>query len=68
MSPFRTRTTSILHWQKERTALQGRQRGAGHVWLGKVKYQVRVVFRWFELEARLCPMGGEALAMQNLEL
>ena len=39
-----------------------------HLWLSRVKYRVRVVFRWFELEARLCPMGGEALAMRSLEL
>ena len=38
------------------------------VWLSRVKYRVQVVFRWFELEARLCPMGDEALAMRNLEL
>ena len=29
-----------------------------NVWLSRVKYRVRVVFRWFELEARLCPTPG----------
>ena len=39
-----------------------------HVWLSRVKYLVRVVFWWFELEVRLCPMGDEVLAMRSLEL
>ena len=38
------------------------------LWLSKVKYLVRVAFWWFELEARLCPMGDEALVMRSLEL
>ena len=39
-----------------------------HLWLSRVKYRVQVGFRCFELEARLGPMGDEALAMRSLEL